>query len=595
MNRFTWDLLILWLIFAVMIIAPFEISFVSPKDSWRARMRREHQGLLFTNVFIDVCFIVDILLALNTAYFDYKRGAWVLDRWRIFKFYARTWFFPDLLSVIPYELLPVPKSIKILKMMKLVRLLKLLRVLKQPRIMSRLSKHCTIRAEMMTVMKYICMLMFQIHWGACVLRAIDGVLLKDCPLRKVKMRYHLGEKPAPVTDDEFGGVMAGRDIACPVTVLGFYRNQGMWSTYGAPRGMLSRPCGTVVAAASLRLVRGRSARRRRSDPSTDRRRYVAAISWTLGAMQGELNGNCTAELLLNFVMTMTGCIVLSLLVGDLCNVVTNMDPVRNDFTLAFDSLNNYIDEVRPPPSLRYRLREFMSLSEVVFREDYHRSLLERLSPGLLSVVAQHNLASIVVQLPFYVDTIKRAYNLREHMDVVVKYPHNPDDPQHDNEEKYTRRNCTVVKIHEGMLLVDVLFHNIHAVGADGEQQPVRRVTIPMAWVDANSYGNRSSRDRMARALYEENRFVVALTRQLRTQLSVPVSGKHKSGSRSHRASTEFPRRGRGVAATCLHGISTLQPRRRRDSLPRNLHVTLGAGPPRLLSPQVHAEGHADSH
>ena len=122
-------------------------------------------------------------------------------------------------------------------------------------------------------------------------------------------------------------------------------------------------------------------------------------------------------------------------VGDLCNAVTNMDPVRNDFILAFDSLNNYIDEVRPPPGLRTKLREFMSLSEVVFREDYHRSLLERLSPGLLSVVAQHNLARVVVQLPFYVDTIKRAYNLREDMDVAIKYPHNPDDPQHDNEDE----------------------------------------------------------------------------------------------------------------------------------------------------------------
>ena len=32
--------------------------------------------------------------------------------------------------------------------------------------------------------------------------------------------------------------------------------------------------------------------------------------------------------------------------------MTNMDPVRNDFVLAFDSLNNYIEEVRPPPALR---------------------------------------------------------------------------------------------------------------------------------------------------------------------------------------------------------------------------------------------------
>ena len=115
-------------------------------------------------------------------------------------------------------------------------------------------------------------------------------------------------------------------------------------------------------------------------------------------MQGELNGNNVAELLLNVAMSIAGMIILAFLVGDLCNAVSNMDPVKNDFTLAFDSLNNYIDEVKPPPSLRYKLREFMSLSEVVFREDYHRGLLERLSPGLLSVVAQHNLAGIVVQL-----------------------------------------------------------------------------------------------------------------------------------------------------------------------------------------------------
>ena len=31
----------------------------------------------------------------------------------------------------------------------------------------------------------------------------------------------------------------------------------------------------------------------------------------------------------------------------------NMDPVRNDFVLAFDSLNNYIEEVAAA-ALRYR-------------------------------------------------------------------------------------------------------------------------------------------------------------------------------------------------------------------------------------------------
>ena len=46
-----------------------------------------------------------------------------------------------------------------------------------------------------------------------------------------------------------------------------------------------------------------------------------------------------------------GMIILAFLV-ETGNAVSNMDPVKNDFTLAFDSLNNYIDEVKPPPSLR---------------------------------------------------------------------------------------------------------------------------------------------------------------------------------------------------------------------------------------------------
>ena len=38
-------------------------------------------------------------------------------------------------------------------------------------------------------------------------------------------------------------------------------------------------------------------------------------------------------------------------------------------------------------------------------------------------------------------------------------------------------------------------------------------------------------------------------------------------------STEYPRRGRGVAATRLHGISTPRPRRRRALSPRNIHTS----------------------
>ena len=121
---------------------------------------------------------MDILLALNTAYFDEDTGEWVVEHKKIFFYYLRTWMVPDVVSVIPFAYFPTGE-LKIFKLAKLFRLLKLLRILKQPRIMSRLSKHCTIRAELMTVLKYVVIVAFQIHFGACLLRYIDGVLLMD--------------------------------------------------------------------------------------------------------------------------------------------------------------------------------------------------------------------------------------------------------------------------------------------------------------------------------------------------------------------------------------------------------------------------------
>ena len=224
LNRYAWDLLILILIVVVMVVAPFEITFVSQRTSFKTHWNASQRGIFVTNCFIDACFVVDILLALNTAHFDHVHGRWVLDRRKIFVNYLETWLLPDVLSVIPYEWIPVPKSFKVLKMIKLVRFVKLLRVLKQPRIMSRIMKHMTMRAQAQTVIKYFLIVVFQIHWGACVLRAIDGALLKDCPLAHVTMRYPDGDRPE------------GPGHACPLTVLGFFQNQGIWSTYLPPRG-----------------------------------------------------------------------------------------------------------------------------------------------------------------------------------------------------------------------------------------------------------------------------------------------------------------------------------------------------------------------
>ena len=84
------------------------------------------------NLFIDICFVADIFLTLNTAYFDSGSGDWVIDHWHIFLNYLRSWMILDILSVLPWEFMQINGNASVLRLAKCMRLLKLLRVLKQP-------------------------------------------------------------------------------------------------------------------------------------------------------------------------------------------------------------------------------------------------------------------------------------------------------------------------------------------------------------------------------------------------------------------------------------------------------------------------------
>ena len=117
-----------------MLVTPFQVSFVDDAG-WRDAVFRgsprgynKHVGLFVLNAVVDLSFFVDILCLFNQAYFD--RG-WVVDRCLIARRYARWWFWVDALSVMPYELLPVPEAYAqnggFLQLVKVVRLLKLAR------------------------------------------------------------------------------------------------------------------------------------------------------------------------------------------------------------------------------------------------------------------------------------------------------------------------------------------------------------------------------------------------------------------------------------------------------------------------------------
>ncbi|KAH8093694.1 voltage-gated potassium channel [Aureococcus anophagefferens] len=171
--RFSWDCYLMVLIFYVMLVTPFQLSFTNapthPKDTFTLGSPsgyNKYIGLWVSNIFVDIAFICDLVLAFNTGFFDHNEGEWVVSRDRI----ARG---------------------------------------ARPRIMARIAARNTMRAGQQAVLKYIAILFFLLHWAACAVRMIGFLTLDGCHAKD-----NLGDDPA---------------MTCGETILAKYWNRGIWA------------------------------------------------------------------------------------------------------------------------------------------------------------------------------------------------------------------------------------------------------------------------------------------------------------------------------------------------------------------------------
>ena len=146
------------LLLFVAIVTPFELGFLETNIN-----TTEGITLFAVNRFVDLVFTIDILVQMNTMYFDPK-GRKVYSRKRIFAHYARTWLFVDVISILPFELIlfllnehSVDQSqarLKAIRFIRLLRLLKLLRVLRGLRIFARWEARLTLNHALLSLQKY---------------------------------------------------------------------------------------------------------------------------------------------------------------------------------------------------------------------------------------------------------------------------------------------------------------------------------------------------------------------------------------------------------------------------------------------------------
>ncbi|CAG9331513.1 unnamed protein product [Blepharisma stoltei] len=163
------------LILYTAIVGPYVVSFLDP---------HEFDGWFIFDVLVNICFIIDIVWTLNTAFYDVD-GILVTERKAIFKNYLKGWLILDVVACIPMGLIPVfngnshgyqlgyNRFVRILRLNSLPNLFRLSRLLNTFKIsnpnsiLSRIQSYLNINHSGTRFLSTISRILVWIHAMAC--------------------------------------------------------------------------------------------------------------------------------------------------------------------------------------------------------------------------------------------------------------------------------------------------------------------------------------------------------------------------------------------------------------------------------------------
>ncbi|ORY50894.1 voltage-gated potassium channel, partial [Rhizoclosmatium globosum] len=163
-----WDALALILLLFTASVTPYETAFLASDGVPVIDI------LFLINQIVNLVFLFDMFIQMRTPFRDPETGQFVNNGSTIAWNYIRSWFFIDLMSTIPWELLQFIStgstdltSLRLIRLVRLVRLLKLLRVLRASRKLRQWQVYINIRYASLQLIQVIVMQIFLIHWMAC--------------------------------------------------------------------------------------------------------------------------------------------------------------------------------------------------------------------------------------------------------------------------------------------------------------------------------------------------------------------------------------------------------------------------------------------
>lgn len=166
--KLTWDIAAFFIIFYQSLTIPFFLAFeVQDMDVWKK-----------IDIFITIFFFIDIFLSFNTAY--YQGGSIIASRKEISKNYLKYWFWLDLMSTFPYDMVigdsndsgndRVTTAAQLLRILRFYRILRLLRLAKLKKILIEIEDYISSHflASILVFSKLVIFAYMIAHWTACL-------------------------------------------------------------------------------------------------------------------------------------------------------------------------------------------------------------------------------------------------------------------------------------------------------------------------------------------------------------------------------------------------------------------------------------------
>mmetsp|Transcript_9239 Transcript_9239/g.30508 ORF Transcript_9239/g.30508 Transcript_9239/m.30508 type:complete len:771 (+) Transcript_9239:118-2430(+) len=325
-----WDVTMLLLLLFTSLVTPYEVAFLETRLN----------ALFILNRCVDCAFLVDMILNFFLSYPDSREKIWITDLKLIQRRYLKSWFFIDVISTAPVDLVGIflqgesspLRNLRLLRIVRLLRLMKLLRIMRATRIFRRIESSLPVNYAMFALIKFVLFAAILGHLLACTWQLVSD--------------FH----PNP---DE------------------------TWAAYYAE----SFPDSVKDA------------------PS----RYITCFYWALTTMStigyGDIIPYNTSERCFACFAQLFGASLYAYVVGAVCGIISGMDERSAIFYETMDSLNRFIDEQEIPLGLAMRLRNFIRYRRTQNSIQQWETLLENFSPSLQAEIAVHSFSWLIKRVP----------------------------------------------------------------------------------------------------------------------------------------------------------------------------------------------------